>query len=130
MLVVPANDKGVSNASEGTIDYEPSMDVGTIFTDRCRERRDMSEGIIAIEVLICLMKSHKIKTVQGLDDMVNDAVKKLQQTDESNCSVKSACDIFQHFITMANLDDSVSYEQLKKMLLDRARIYLRKVSFK
>ncbi|KAM7537885.1 hypothetical protein Aperf_G00000063620 [Anoplocephala perfoliata] len=127
MLAAPANGGDVSVASEGTIDYEPSMDVGIIFADRCRKRRDTSEGIIAIEVLICLMKSHKIKTVQGLDDMVNDAVKKLQQTDESNCSVKSACDIFQHFITMANLDDSVSYEELKKMLLDRARIYLKKM---
>lgn len=127
MLVVPAKDVNANVASEVTIDYDESMDVGKIFTDRCRERRDTSEGIIAIEVLICLMKCRNIRTVQGLDEMVNDAVKKLQQTDESNCSVKSACDIFQHFITMANLDETVSYEQLKKMLLDRARMYLRKV---
>ncbi|VDL57475.1 unnamed protein product [Hymenolepis diminuta] len=127
MLVVPAKDINANVASEVTIDYDESMDVGKIFADRCRERRDTSEGIIAIEVLICLMKCRNIRTVQGLDEMVNDAVKKLQQTDESNCSVKSACDIFQHFITMANLDETVSYEQLKKMLLDRARMYLRKM---
>nr|CDS29900.1 translation initiation factor eIF 2B subunit [Hymenolepis microstoma] len=127
MLVVPANDTNGNVASEVTIDYDESMDVGKIFADRCRERRDTSEGIIAIEVLICLMKCRNIRTVQGLDEMVNDAVKKLQQTDESNCSVKSACDIFQHFITMANLDETLSYEQLKKMLLDRARMYLRKM---
>lgn len=111
------------------LDYEPTMDIGKIFVERCNSEESKSEAIVATEILIMLMKSTSIRTVQGLDDMINDAVRQMRQTDRANCSVKSACDIFQRFITLAVLDNPGDFEEVKKVLLDRAYIFLNKVIF-
>lgn len=110
------------------LDYEPTLDIGKIFVERCNSEQNKSEAIVAIEILIMLMKSSSIRTVQGLDDMVNDAVRQMRQTDRTNCSVKSACDIFQRFITLAVLDNSGDFGEVKKVLLDRAYLFLDKIN--
>lgn len=112
---------------DGELEYEPNMDIGKLFIERCTRYEEKSEAIVAVEILIMLMRSSTIRTVQGLDEMINDAVRKMRQTDKTTCSVKSACDIFQRFITLAVLDSPGDFEEVKKILMHRAFLFLAKV---
>ncbi|KAL5110954.1 Translation initiation factor eIF-2B subunit alpha [Taenia crassiceps] len=127
-MVVGDTLEGTVALSDDRLDYEPTMDIGRIFVERCNSEENKSEAIVATEILIMLMKSSSIRTVQGLDDMINDAVRQMRQTDKANCSVKSACDIFQRFITLAVLDNPGDFGEVKKVLLDRAYIFLNKIN--
>lgn len=103
------------------------MDVGTRFLKCCKVDPDKSEAIVAVEVLIYLIKHSDILTVQGLDDLINDAIIQIRQTEKSNSSVKSAGELFQRFITLAVLDTVGDFEGVKRVILERADVFLQKV---
>ncbi|KAL7065087.1 hypothetical protein AAHC03_05392 [Spirometra sp. Aus1] len=104
------------------------MDIGKKFVSACKVDSSKSEAIVAIELLINLIKRSDVLTVQGLDDLINDAVKQMRETDKSNSSVKSACELFQRFITLAVLDTVGDFEGCKRVILERADVFLRKIS--
>lgn len=104
------------------------MDIGKKFVEFCKADADKTEAIVAIELLISVIKQGDIRTVQELTDLINNAVKQMRQTDKSNSSVKSACELFQRFITLAVLDTVGDFEGVKRVILERADLFLKKVS--
>lgn len=127
MTAGDASDEPITPLGDA-LEYNSTTDIGKLFVENCNNEENKSEAIVATEILIMLIKSSSIRTVQGLDDMINDAVRQMRQTDRANCSVKSACDMFQRFITLAVLDNPGDFEDAKKVLLDRAYLFLNKIN--
>nr|CAH8850415.1 unnamed protein product [Trichobilharzia regenti] len=92
----------------------------------CKNFPDKSEAVAAIEVLAQLLECPDITTVQGLYDVMNAAIARMWDEGVSNLSVISACELFQRFITLATLD-TVGFDECKKVLSNRAQIFIRKV---
>ncbi|CAH8529226.1 unnamed protein product [Heterobilharzia americana] len=101
-------------------------DVVRRFKLLCKNNPDKSEAVAAIEVLAHLLKCPDVTTVQGLYDVMNDAIGRMWEEGVSNLSVISACELFQRFITLATLD-TVGFDECKKVLSERAQIFIRKV---
>lgn len=104
------------------------LDVARDFETLCKSDSDKSEAVAAIEVLTKVLKYSDVSTVQGLHNVMNECISKMCQNKLSNISVKSACELFERFITLATLD-TVDFDDCKKVLCDRAHIFIRKVWF-
>ncbi|CAL8098351.1 unnamed protein product [Calicophoron daubneyi] len=101
--------------------------VSSLFRAFCKADPDRSEAISALDVLAGVLKRSDVTTVQGLHEILNDAIAQMQETDRTNLSVKSACELFQRFITLTAFDSSDDFQQCKQLLERRAEIFLSKV---
>lgn len=96
--------------------------------DRSKADLDKSEAIVAVEVLAGVIKDSDVSTVQGLHGVLNKAISDMSEKIEHNPSVKSACELFQRFITLPIADAPDDFNRCKQLLQDRATIFLRKVN--
>lgn len=103
------------------------LDLVRRFKVLCERNPDKSEAVVAIEVLAQLHECSDVTTVQGLHDVMNTAIERMWKEGVSNLSVISACELFQRFITLATLD-TVDFDECKKVLSERAQIFIRKAS--
>ncbi|VEL26573.1 unnamed protein product [Protopolystoma xenopodis] len=95
------------------------------FISMCKASPDKSEAVVSIEVLAWLIESSDVSAVQGLNDLMVEAIEDMCKTEKSNISVQSACELFQRFITLAALDTG-DFEECKRVLLERSSIFINK----
>ncbi|CAH8495953.1 unnamed protein product [Schistosoma turkestanicum] len=102
------------------------LDLVKRFKVLCKSDPDKSEAVVAIEVLAQLHEFSDVTTVQGLHNVMNAAIERMWKEGVNNLSVISACELFQRFITLTTLD-TVDFDGCKKVLSERAQIFIRKV---
>ncbi|THD21060.1 Translation initiation factor eIF-2B subunit alpha [Fasciola hepatica] len=106
---------------------KPNASAARQFERLSRADLDKSEAIIAVEILARVIKECDVSTVQGLHGVLNKTISDMSETTENNPSVKSACELFQRFITLPIADAPDDFNHCKQILQDRATIFLEKV---
>ncbi|TPP58060.1 Translation initiation factor eIF-2B subunit alpha [Fasciola gigantica] len=106
---------------------KPNAGAARQFERLSRADLDKSEAIIAVEILARVIKECDVSTVQGLHGVLNKTISDMSETTENNPSVKSACELFQRFITLPIADAPDDFNHCKQILQDRATIFLEKV---
>lgn len=100
------------------------MDAAAAFERRRKADPEEAASITAIGVLTSVIKESDVQTIQGLHDLINNAISSMPGI----LSVKSACELFERFITLNISDAPDDFDTTKRILLDRADIFKRKVS--
>ncbi|GIY06427.1 translation initiation factor eIF-2B subunit alpha [Caerostris extrusa] len=91
------------------------------------EQPDLSPAVAALRILMDFMTVDTSETIQGLEKNIKSLVEALNTVDCSVTSVKSACELFMRFITLASLDHS-DIKECKSVLSLRGAKFLQKVS--
>ncbi|CAL1300004.1 unnamed protein product [Larinioides sclopetarius] len=97
------------------------------FKNMLADDPDLSPAVAALQVLMDFMNQDTSETIQGLEKSIKSLVEALNTVDFSVTSVKSACELFMRFITLASLDHS-DIKECKRVLSLRAVKFLRRVS--
>lgn len=97
------------------------------FKNILNDQPDVSPAIAALIVLLDFMSKDTSETIQGLDSNIKSVVAALNGVDCSVTSVKSACELFMRFITLASLDHS-DFKECKEVLSQRGTVFLNRVS--
>ncbi|GFR06610.1 translation initiation factor eIF-2B subunit alpha [Trichonephila clavata] len=87
---------------------------------------DVSPAVAALRVLLEFMNNETSETIQGMEKNIKSLVEALITVDCSVTSVKSACELFMRFITLAALDQS-DFNECKKVLSLRGVAFFKKV---
>ncbi|XP_054718649.1 translation initiation factor eIF-2B subunit alpha-like [Uloborus diversus] len=97
------------------------------FKNILNDQPEVSPAIAALTVLLDFMSKDTSETIQGLDSNIKAVVEALNGVDCSVTSVKSACELFMRFITLASLDHS-DFKECKQVLSQRGTVFLERVS--
>ncbi|GBM71308.1 Translation initiation factor eIF-2B subunit alpha [Araneus ventricosus] len=97
------------------------------FKNMLADDPDLSPAVAALQVLMDFMNQDTSETIQGLEKSIKSLVEALNTVNFSVTSVKSACELFMRFITLASLDHS-DIKECKRVLSLRAVKFLRRVS--
>lgn len=102
-------------------------DIQDFFCSLLNSNPDRSPALAAIETCYEIVRRSGAETLTGLIKELQDAVQAMVETDHSTTCVSSGTELFKRFITLASLDQEPDFEECKKVLLDRGRIFLRRV---
>ncbi|CAG5125129.1 unnamed protein product [Candidula unifasciata] len=94
-------------------------DVTRDFNELLRTDPEMSAAVAAVTVLVRLMESNNAGTLSELVDTIRNATLAMLDTDYSYASIKSVCEQFLRFITLANLQDT----NFQTIMLHRGKIF-------
>lgn len=103
-------------------------DIANVFRVLCTTNPDNSEAIAAIDVLTRVLRTSDVSTVQGLHGVLNEAIAEMTDTGRNHLCVKSACELFQRFITLTISEAPDDFIRCKQVLQERADLFLKKVS--
>ncbi|OON14428.1 hypothetical protein X801_09784 [Opisthorchis viverrini] len=104
-----------------------SGDIAGLFRRICKASPEKSEALAAIDVLTRVLHDSHVSTVQGLHDVLNTAILEMTEADHTYLCVKSACELFQRFITLTISDAPDDFNRCKQVLQERADMFLRKL---
>ncbi|CAF5206752.1 unnamed protein product, partial [Rotaria magnacalcarata] len=94
------------------------------FTSIRQNEPETSVAITAISTLLNVIKRSSAGTLSGLSRELKSAVQLLTtQIDSSMPSVKSGCDLFLCFITLAKLD-AYRFDECRQKLIERGQVFL------
>ncbi|GFO41234.1 translation initiation factor eif-2b subunit alpha-like [Plakobranchus ocellatus] len=86
-----------------------------------RKDPEISDAVAAILTLVKLMESSNAETLSGLVDTIRKATSVMLKTDYSYASIKSGCEQFLRYTTLANLQET----NFQKIMLHRGKIFLK-----
>ncbi|XP_049842812.1 translation initiation factor eIF-2B subunit alpha isoform X1 [Schistocerca gregaria] len=90
------------------------------------EEEDVSAGIAAIRTLLTVLERDESETVQELDSNLRAAGDAMRKTDHPGAAVRSGCELFLRFITLAKLDTE-TFAECKAIMLHRGKLFLKKL---
>ncbi|XP_050305791.1 translation initiation factor eIF-2B subunit alpha [Anthonomus grandis grandis] len=104
------------------------LEVQTYFTSIVKSEKNVSAGVAAIRTLMEVIKKSQSETVQELEANLKDAINKMKNANYPVAAITSGCELFLRFITYtAGLDSSGSFNECKKIMLDRGELFLKKL---
>ncbi|XP_067133280.1 translation initiation factor eIF2B subunit alpha [Centruroides vittatus] len=87
-----------------------------------------SAAIAALKTLMEFMERDSSETLLGLRENLLKAIEVLTTADSSVTTVSSGCELFLRFITLTAKLDHADFSECKKVLSERGRLFLKKVT--
>jgi len=104
------------------------VDVPATFEHLLKSEPDLATAVAAIKTLILVLEKCAASTLQELIKLLKEAIEQMKkEVDCSACSVKSGCELFLRFITLATALEEETFEAMRGKMLLKGKVFLDKM---